>query len=174
MAHPRTIALGLGSSLGDRHRTLALTIARLRVTPGIRVERVSHWVRTPPLAGGHARNWFLNGVARLRTTWDPHELLDLCIHLEAAAGRRRGLFWADRPLDLDILVVGHEAIDTQRLTVPHPAIRARRFVLEPLLEIWPDVMDARTGRPYGGDPAAAGIQPALAGLLARTRRLRYL
>lgn len=168
------MALGLGSSLGDRLRTLSRTIARLRATPGITVNRVSSWVRTPPLAGGSARNWFANGVARLQTTWEPLDLLDLCIGLEHAAGRRRRLYWGDRPLDLDILLVDDECIELPRLTVPHPAITRRPFVLGPLLEVWPDALDPRTGQRFADAPPPAGPRAVPVGRLARGRPLRYL
>lgn len=175
MANPRrTVALGLGSSLGPRLQTLALTVARLRATPGIEVERVSHWVRTPPLAGGTARNWFANGVALLSTSWDPLALLDLCIELEHAAGRRRGVFWGDRPLDLDVLVVDETVIDSERLVVPHPAVQDRPFVLHPLLEVWPEAVNGRAGIPYAAFPEPPGPHPIPVGLVARGRRLRYL
>lgn len=120
-------------------------------------------MRTPPLAGGTARNWFLNGVALLMTDLDPFELLERCIALEAQAGRRRQLHWADRPLDLDLLLVEDEVIETERLVVPHPAIARRPFVLEPLLKIWPDAVDPRTGRRYASLEPAPGPRPAPAG-----------
>ena len=148
---------------------MALTVARLRATPGIDVERVSHWVRTPPLPGGHARNWFLNGVVTLETAWAPHDLLDLCIDLEESAGRRRGLFWADRPLDLDILLIDQQVINTPRLKVPHPGIADRKFVLEPLLEVWPTAVDPVSGGAYSDMPPAPGPQPTWAGLLGQQR-----
>jgi len=141
--------------------------------------RLSSWVRTPPLPGGAARNWFLNGVALLRTALDAEALLDRCITLEALAGRRRQLYWADRPLDLDILLVDGECIDRERLVVPHPAIAQRPFVLEPLLQIWPDAIDPRTLRSYADLDRAPGPRPAFAGcsslrLVAGRPALRYL
>ncbi len=170
----RRVALGLGSSLGARAQTLELAVRRLQVQPGIDVRRVSHWVRTPPMTGGHARNWFLNGVAVLQTAWDAHDLLDLCVSLERQAGRRRRLFWGDRPLDLDVLLVESEVVQTARLAVPHPGIAERRFVLEPLLEVWPDAVDPETGRPFAEAVRAPGPLPARYGMLALSRPLRYL
>lgn len=152
---------------------------RLATDPRIEILRVSPWVRTPPLQGGAARNWFVNGVALLSTTVDAFELLDRCIALEASAGRRRGLHWADRPLDLDLLVVEGECLRTDRLVVPHPAIASRRFVLEPLLVVWPDVVDPCTGRAYADLGPARGPRPAPAGAsslrsVAGRPVLRYL
>lgn len=137
---------------------------RLSTSPRVTVERVSPWLRTPPLAGGAARNWFINGVARIVTDLAPLDLLDRCIALEAEAGRRRNLHWADRPLDLDILIIEGERLNTERLIVPHPAIADRRFVLEPLLVVWPDVVDPASGRPYAELDAAPGPRPAEVGV----------
>lgn len=154
-------------------------LRRLTATGRILVERVSPWVRTPPLPGGAARNWFLNGVARLVSDLPAEELLDRCIALEALAGRRRELHWADRPLDLDVLIVEGECIETERLVVPHPAIPSRRFVLEPLLQVWPEAVDPCTGRRYADLGPAPGPMPAPAGCsslrsIAGPTVLRYL
>lgn len=170
----RRVALGLGSSLGPRVLRLERVVRHLQLTPGIEVERVSPWVRTPPLRGGTARNWFANGVARLTTSWDPHDLLALCIELEQQAGRRRGLFWADRPLDLDVLLVDDLVIDTPTLTVPHPAIAERPFVLHPLLQVWPEATDPRSGDAFADLPSPPGPPPPAVGMVALHRRLRYL
>lgn len=168
------IALGLGSSLGHRRETLELTLRQLDAKPDVAVVRVSRWVRTPPLAGGTARNWFLNGVALIRTSLDPERFLDLCVALEEQAGRRRTRHWADRPLDLDVLLVDDRVIRSERLTVPHPAIASRRFVLEPLLDVWPDAVDPTTGSRYADLPVPPGPRPAPDGRLALSRPLRYL
>ncbi|MEQ1567959.1 MAG: 2-amino-4-hydroxy-6-hydroxymethyldihydropteridine diphosphokinase, partial [Myxococcota bacterium] len=92
LAAPR-LAVGLGASLGDRRHTLELAVRKLASAPGLELVRVSGWVRTPPLTGGAARNWFLNGVALFRSSVDPLEVLDRCVALEQRAGRRRGRYW---------------------------------------------------------------------------------
>lgn len=138
------------------------------------LERVSRWVRTPPLAGGTAKNWFLNGVALFWTTLEPEVVLARCIELEQAAGRRRGRYWADRPLDLDVLLYGDRAVRTESLLIPHPAISSRAFVLGPLLEVWPDAIDPTSGRRYAELPFPSGPTPAPVGILARNPQLRYL
>lgn len=136
-------------------------------------------MRTPPLPGGAARNWFLNGVALLRTDLDAGALLERCVALEALAGRRRKLHWADRPLDLDILLVEDECIEREGLVVPHPAIASRPFVLEPLLQVWPDAVDPCTRDRYADRGRAPGPRPAPAGCsslrsIAGRPVLRYL
>ncbi|MEQ1508755.1 MAG: 2-amino-4-hydroxy-6-hydroxymethyldihydropteridine diphosphokinase, partial [Myxococcota bacterium] len=112
------MAIGLGSSLGDRRRALELAVRMLAAGPGLELLRVSRWVRTPPLAGGAARNWFLNGVALFRSGLDPEVILDRCASLEAKAGRRRSRHWGDRPLDIDLLLVEDRTVATPRLTLP--------------------------------------------------------
>lgn len=168
------IAIGLGSSLGDRRRTLETTVLRLATRRGLTLLRTSSWVRTPPLRGGTARNWFLNGVALFESSIEPLVLLDLCVALEEAAGRRRAHHWGDRTLDLDLLLAGDRVIDTERLKVPHPAIARRPFVLGPLLEVWPDARDPVTGRPFAECPPPAGPRPVPIGRLAPRSALRYL
>lgn len=168
------VALGLGSSLGDRRGILEATLRRLGARPDLHVARVSSWYRTPPLAGGTARNWFLNGVARLQTTLAPTDLLDLCMALEDEAGRRRARLWGDRPLDLDLLLVDRLVLQTERLVLPHPAIAHRPFVRTPLLEVWPDAADPRTATPFARMSPPPGPRPTPIGVVARGRPLRYL
>ncbi|MFT6142310.1 MAG: 2-amino-4-hydroxy-6-hydroxymethyldihydropteridine diphosphokinase [Myxococcota bacterium] len=98
------------------------------------------------MRGGTARGFFLNAVAKIETELTAEVLLDICRTLEENAGRRRARFWGDRPLDLDILLVDGRVIETSTLRVPHPGIAQRPFVHRPLLEVWPDAVDARTGR----------------------------
>ncbi len=162
--------------MGDREEEIALAVLSLGAMSGLRLLRVSGLVRTPPLAGGTARNWFLNAVALF--AWDPAVpltvVLDRCVALEARRGRRRGRYWGDRPLDLDLLLVEDLVSDDPRLLLPHPRLRKRPFVLAPLLEVWPDAVDPRDGARLADLPPPPGPQPALVGRLAPPRRLRYL
>jgi 2-amino-4-hydroxy-6-hydroxymethyldihydropteridine diphosphokinase len=167
---PVRVAIGLGSSLGDRRATLERTLVRLDATPGLQLVRASRWVRTPPLRGGTATGWFLNGVAVFAATLDPHAILDVCRALETAEGRRRTRFWGDRTLDLDLLLVDGVVVRDERLTVPHPALHLRPFVLGPLLEVWPDAVDAGTGRRLAETPRPKGPLPVHAGVVARASR----
>lgn len=170
----RPVAIGLGSSLGDRAAQLRLAVARLGSDGAMRLVRASRWVRTPPLTGGAARGWFLNGVALFDTALEPEQILDRCIAAEVAAGRRRARRWGDRTLDLDVLLVAGRVEASARLVLPHPAIGARPFVLEPLLEVWPDAIDPTTGRPYASYRPARGPRPVPWGILAARRPVRYL
>lgn len=166
----RLAAIGLGSSLGDRRATLERALVQLHLTPGLRLVRASRWYRTPPLRGGSARGWFLNGVALFSCGLSPHDLLDVCRELEDRAGRRRGGHWGDRTLDLDLLMLEGLRVHDDRLIVPHPALHLRPFVLQPLLEVWPDAIDAATGRPVRDHPTPPGPGAVAVGVVARSSR----
>ena len=163
------VAVGLGSSLGDRRGQVELAIAMLSARPHTRFVRASRWYRTPPMRGGTARGWFINGVAAFDTELEPLEFLAECVALEHRLGRRRVRFWGDRTLDLDLLLAGDRVIDTPRLQLPHPAIADRSFVLIPLLEAWPDAIDPRSGSRYADLPVPGGPRPAPIGVLAASR-----
>jgi 2-amino-4-hydroxy-6-hydroxymethyldihydropteridine diphosphokinase len=165
-------AIGLGSSLGPRRATLERAVQRLAATPGIRVLRVSRWWRTPPMRGGTARGWFLNGVVQVETSLSPDQLLDRCVALEVAAGRRRARHWGDRTLDLDLLHVEGVTADGPRLVLPHPGIACRPFVRLPLREAWSDARDPRTGQRWADAPTAPGPQPVAVGVTVWTPRPR--
>lgn len=147
-------AIGLGTSLGDRRGRLELTVRRIHRWPGVDVVACSRWYCTPPMRGGAARNPFLNGVVLLETDCNADQLLALCQREERIAGRRRGATWGDRTLDLDVLLVGNQVIDTPLLTVPHPGVASRAFVRTPLLDVWPDALHPRHSVPIATLPAA--------------------
>ena len=178
------VAIGLGTSLAMQRRQqgpmaaraarLELTVRQLAATPGLELLRISPWVSTPPLRGGTARGVFLNGVALFECELSPHALLARCIVLEEQAGRRRARKWGDRTLDLDVLVVEDVVSDDARLLLPHPAIGDRPFVLLPLLSVWPDAQDARTGTRWSSHPVPKGPKPVPQGQVARRPRLGYL
>jgi len=167
---PHRIAIGLGASLGDRRATLERTVRRLDRMPGLELLRVSRWYASPPMRGGTARNAFLNGVALYATTLEPLELLAICRAMETQAGRRRARHWGDRPLDLDLLTWDGEIIAHPDLSLPHPGVTKRDFVLYPLLEIWPDATDLPSGRPLADFASAGchGIVPTA--VFAKARR----
>ena len=161
------IAVGLGSSLGPRRRQLERAIRLLNARPGIALWRCSRWYLTPPMRGGTARGWFLNGVAVFHTDLDPHAFLAECIRLEVRSGRRRARYWGDRTLDLDVLLVDDQITQSDDLQVPHPAIARRPFVLIPLVEAWPEARDPISGRLLADIPIPAGPRPVPVGVVAR-------
>lgn len=130
-------ALGLGSNLGDRWSLLADGVARLRAEDPEAL--VSSVYETAPVGGPEQRS-FLNCVVVLETERSPMELLDLAHELEEAAHRLRLVRFGPRTLDVDVLVYGDEVSDDPALTLPHPRMYERAFVLCPLFEVAPDLV----------------------------------
>jgi 2-amino-4-hydroxy-6-hydroxymethyldihydropteridine diphosphokinase len=131
--------VALGSNLGDSRQQLLHALEALARLSNTRVLAHSRFYRTPPW-GMHDQPDFLNAVAVLDTPLPPHDLLDALLEIERKAGRERGgERWGPRTLDLDLLhVVGKTARD-ERLTLPHPHIAERAFVLLPLSDVAPDL-----------------------------------
>ena len=143
--------VGLGSNLGDRHGQLRRAVAALSDVPGVRVVAVSRAVETEALVlpGSPPQPAYLNAVVQVETTLAAPDLLARLHAIEAAAGRVRTERWAARTLDLDLLVYGDAQIEEPGLTVPHPRMTGRRFVLEPLADLAPDlVVHGRTVRDW--------------------------
>lgn len=132
-----TAYLSLGSSEGDKKAYLDTAIEKLNKTRGIRVKRVSSYIKTAPY-GGVAKGEFLNCAAEIETLLPPHALLGEIHKTEEECGRVRKERWGDRTLDIDIVFYGREIISDSRLTVPHPDYFNREFVLVPMREIAPD------------------------------------
>jgi 2-amino-4-hydroxy-6-hydroxymethyldihydropteridine diphosphokinase len=127
--------LGLGSNLGDRWAHLRAAVAGL---PD--VTAVSGVYETEPVGGPPGQGRYLNAVVELDTELSPHQLLELARRLEDQSGRVRGERWGPRPLDVDVLMVGDLVVDEPELTVPHPRLWERSFVLVPLADVAPDVV----------------------------------
>jgi 2-amino-4-hydroxy-6-hydroxymethyldihydropteridine diphosphokinase len=130
-----TIAIGLGANLGDARATLAWAVQQLAAHPAVQLGRVSSLYRTRPVDAEGPD--YLNAVALLTTSLEPHALLGLLQGLEQQAGRDRPYRHAPRTLDLDLLLYGQRVVNTDQLTLPHPRLHLRRFVLEPLTEVAP-------------------------------------
>ena len=130
--------IGMGSNLGDRVAALQSGIDALAATVGVRVLAASSVYETEPW-GVTDQPAFANAVALLEVTVSVESLLAACQRIEAEAGRVAGIRNGPRPLDLDILLFGAETIATLELTLPHPRLLERDFVVTPLLEIAPDV-----------------------------------
>lgn len=142
-----TLALiGLGSNLGDRRTNLEFALTALAATPGVAVRAVSTFHETKPVGGPEGQGTFLNAAALLETTLDAEPLLDILNAVEAQARRVRTVRWGARTLDLDLLLFGNQIVRSARLTVPHPRMALRRFVLAPALEIAPAAIDPVTTR----------------------------
>ena len=129
--------IGLGANLGDPVEQIGAALAALDGLPETRVVRRSSLYRSAPV--GHAdQPDFINAVAEIETTLAPRVLLDALLAIEMGLGRRRSFANAPRTLDLDLLLYGDMVMDEPGLSVPHPRMHARAFVLAPLAEIAPD------------------------------------
>jgi len=132
--------IALGANLGDRAANLRRALELLKQSPGIEVIGVSSFIENPAVGGPANSPAFLNGAAEISTTLSPRALLDRLLEIEKQLGRVRSEKWSPRTIDLDLLLYGSQIIDEQGLTVPHPLMHQRRFVLEPLSEIAPNVV----------------------------------
>jgi 2-amino-4-hydroxy-6-hydroxymethyldihydropteridine diphosphokinase len=131
-----TAFIALGGNLGDVLASFRQALAKL-AERGARVGRVSSAYRTRALvpAGGEPGPDYWNAVAEVDTDLEPRALLELLLAIESDAGRDRRERWGDRTLDLDLLVFGDRVVDEPGLTVPHPGLGQRPFVLQPFAEI---------------------------------------
>jgi GTP cyclohydrolase IV len=132
-----TAYLGLGSNLGDRKQNLAQALELM--SRHMVVEKVSSIYETEPV-GYKEQPLFLNAVCRISTELNPEKLLRLAKNIEAKLGRTPGLPNAPRPIDIDILFYGDEVLNDKELTIPHPRLAERAFVLVPLAEIAPELV----------------------------------
>ena len=144
-----TAYVALGANLGDRQANIASAVAALDATPGVRVTRTSSLIENSAVGGPEGSPAFLNGVAEVETTLEPHALLSRLLEVERSLGRKRREKWAPRSIDLDLVLYGNHVIDGPDLKVPHPLMHQRRFVLEPLAEIAPDLVHPVLKRPVG-------------------------
>jgi 2-amino-4-hydroxy-6-hydroxymethyldihydropteridine diphosphokinase len=129
--------LGLGSNVGDRAAFLRSAVESL----GSSVIRVSPVYETDPVGGPVDQGPYLNLVVELRTDLAPRELLAVAQRLESGAGRVRDVRWGPRTLDVDVLLMDGVVLDTEELTVPHPRMWERRFVLAPLADLAPELVE---------------------------------
>ncbi len=141
-----TAYLGLGTNLGDREGNLRQALKELDALPTMERDRTSSIYETAPV-GVTEQPDFLNLVVSVRTRLSPHELLDVLQGVENKMGRVRTVRWGPRVIDLDLLLYGELVVETPELTVPHPRLQERSFVLMPLAEIAPALV------PPGGSEA---------------------
>src|SRR6266853_805906 len=135
----KTVYLSLGSNIGDRAKNLRAAIDELPHA-GVAVTRVSSFYETEPV-DLREQPWFLNCAVKVETHFDAIMLLRALREIEAKMGSRKLMAKGPRLIDMDILLYGTETINTKELQVPHPRMHLRRFVLVPLAEIAPEVVD---------------------------------
>jgi 2-amino-4-hydroxy-6-hydroxymethyldihydropteridine diphosphokinase len=139
--------IGLGSNLGDREANLRMALSFLAEIPGARLEGVSRVYESAAVGPGD-QGPYLNAAVAISCELTPDALLEALLAIELRAGRDRGQDvkrWAARTLDLDLLFYGDACIDEPGLSVPHPRLHERRFVLEPLCDLAPDYIHPREG-----------------------------
>jgi 2-amino-4-hydroxy-6-hydroxymethyldihydropteridine diphosphokinase len=141
-----TVYISIGSNLGEREDTIREALALLAVEPGIEVDAVSSMRETDPV-GIVDQPKFLNGAARVFTELPPRAVLERLLAVEQRLGRvRTSERFGPRTIDLDLLVYADEVVDEDGLRVPHPRLAERRFVLEPLVELDPELVVPGLGR----------------------------
>lgn len=138
--------LSLGSNMGERLFYMREATRLLDNHPECKVSGISSLYETAPV-GYTEQEDFLNAVLQINTSLQPEELLNLCQEIEQELGRKRIIRWGPRTLDIDILLFNHENIETERLSVPHPRMLERAFVIVPLLELDPDITLPTTDTP---------------------------
>jgi 2-amino-4-hydroxy-6-hydroxymethyldihydropteridine diphosphokinase len=132
--------IGLGANLGDREATMRAALAALDAVPGVRVVAVSTFRETDPV-GYVDQPRFLNAAAAVETDLDPRGVLAALLAVERELGRtREGPRYGPRTIDLDLLLFGDARLDEPGLTVPHPRLQERAFVLDPLAELDPGLV----------------------------------
>jgi 2-amino-4-hydroxy-6-hydroxymethyldihydropteridine diphosphokinase len=161
--------LGLGSNQGDRAALLADALARLDSAPGVRLMAVSSLYATAPV-GPPGQPEFLNLAVEVSTSLLPLDLLAACLGIEAALGRVRGERWGPRTIDIDVLLYGDRHMAEPGLELPHPRMRERAFVLQPLAEIaGRRPLEGKTIAEWAAAAGTTGVR-RVAGPLAWLRR----
>lgn len=152
------VAIALGSNIGDKAGNIASAVTLLREGGTLTHIKLSSLYKTPPW-GVTEQDWFINACLAARTKLAPKELLARLQAIETAMGRVRAQRWGPRLIDLDILYCGDAVLNTPELTLPHPEMRNRGFVMIPLAEIRPGyVVDGVTARKVAARFAGQGVE----------------
>jgi len=145
----KTGYIGIGSNIGDKLSNCLKAIELIKGIPGSRIIAQSDFYRTEPV-GVEGQEWYLNGVISLSTSISARELLQSLLDIETGMGRKRKGKWDPRIIDLDILLFGDDAINEEGLIIPHPRMHVRRFVMEPLVRLAPDLIHPVSGKSMAG------------------------
>ena len=131
--------ISVGSNLNNPYQQVKSAIDKLKIVDGIRIEAMSGWYLSDPV-GPKNQSRYVIGVIKILTRLSPKQLLKKLHEIEDAHGRIRNVRWGPRTLDLDILLYGTRMMSTKKLTIPHPEMKIRNFVLTPLADIEPDLV----------------------------------
>jgi 2-amino-4-hydroxy-6-hydroxymethyldihydropteridine diphosphokinase len=140
------VFIGIGSNVGDRRAYYHKALTQIAALPKVRLVKTSSLYETEP--HGEAKTWYVNGVIEIETEFTPLDLLQCLQKIELDIGRKRApeiKKWAARKIDLDLLLFDNQTIESNALTVPHPELHKRRFVLLPLAELAPHLTHPRFG-----------------------------
>jgi len=134
-----TVYIGVGSNLGDKPHNCTTSLQKINQLPGCEVTAFSDIFKTEP-EGVTGQDWYANCVAEIKTSRTPFQVLKDLLAIEYDMGRVRTKRWESRIIDLDILLFGQAIMESDNLTIPHPLLHKRRFVLEPLVQLAPDLI----------------------------------
>jgi 2-amino-4-hydroxy-6-hydroxymethyldihydropteridine diphosphokinase/dihydroneopterin aldolase/2-amino-4-hydroxy-6-hydroxymethyldihydropteridine diphosphokinase len=140
-----TAYIGIGTNIGNREANLDVAIKMLNIENEIEVAAVSSYINTAPV-GYTQQPDFLNAAVEIKTTLSAHKLLEVCQQIELALKRERIIRWGPRTIDLDILLFDDLILNEENLTIPHPRMHEREFVLKPLNEIAPQAFHPVLGQ----------------------------
>jgi len=135
----RTVYIGIGSNLGDKLNNCLKSIDLVERIPGCHVKAQSDFFQTEPV-GVEDQDWYVNSVISLQTDLSAQQLQKSLLAIETDLGRERKQKWDPRTIDLDIILFGQDLINEKNLTVPHPLMHERRFVLVPMVQLAPDLI----------------------------------
>jgi len=135
---PHVAYIALGSNMGRREKNIAAALNALELTKGVDIDVVSPLYETEAEGGPDDQDPFINGVARVHTSLSPERLLAVCLNIEDSLGRKRAVRWGPRTIDLDLLLFDNEIRSEPELTLPHPMMHERTFVMRPLCDIAPE------------------------------------
>ena len=136
----KTVYIGIGSNLGDPYENCIKAVETIKEYPFCRIKALSPFYKTEPV-DIEGQNWFVNAVLSIDTSLSAPELIEMLLKIEKKMGRiRSGIRWESRVIDLDILLFGNEIINDKKLTVPHPRMHMRRFVMAPMADIAPELI----------------------------------
>ena len=131
--------ISVGSNLNNPYQQVKSAIGKLKIADNIYIETISGWYLSDPV-GPKNQSRYVNGVIKISTRLSPNQLLKKLHEIEDAHGRIRNVRWGPRTLDLDILLYGTRMMSTKKLTIPHPEMKIRNFVLIPLADIEPNLV----------------------------------
>jgi 2-amino-4-hydroxy-6-hydroxymethyldihydropteridine diphosphokinase len=141
----QTAYIGIGSNLGDAYNNCLIAVEKIGRVSGCSLLGISPWYKTEPV-GVKNQDWYVNGVVSISTNMAARNLIKILLAIEEDMGRIRKERWASRIIDLDILIFGPDIIREENLTIPHPFMHQRRFVMAPMVDLAPNLVHPVLGK----------------------------